>query len=170
MLHNRSYIPAPTKKAKQEKEVNSRDSSEVARDNHETESESENLVLQTGGFVAVAYTTPLELYIGKVVEAASEKPITISFLEKVKGGMGYKWPKKPTIEAIYEHQIFQRDLLPAMEGHIYKFDHDQLTEKFENCIEKLTQLERKTKIEAVWDDTEAPYRKVGRVCWKDFAA
>ncbi|KXJ26078.1 hypothetical protein AC249_AIPGENE6450 [Exaiptasia diaphana] len=25
-----------------------------------------------------------------------------------------------------------------------------------------------TEIEAVWDDIEAPYRKVGRVCWKDF--
>ncbi|KXJ07143.1 Ubiquitin-like-specific protease 1 [Exaiptasia diaphana] len=140
---------------------------------HSKRSESE--IDTTTGFVAVAYTAakprPAAFHLGKIVRQLSndDSRISISFLDKLKVGQGYRWPKKENIEMVLKHQVFANDLKATVDpAKTLFFDvDDQLLTDFRKCVNDLTRLERNSKVEAMWECTEAPYRKIGLVTWKD---
>ncbi|KXJ08220.1 hypothetical protein AC249_AIPGENE27571 [Exaiptasia diaphana] len=122
-------------------------------------------------FVAVCYTSKKPgcstFYLGQIVDR-EDQLVSVNFLQKVKGGRGYIWPKKIEKEDVYDHQIFASGLTARVEENIFSFDEGAFQEAFEECCQNLIKIERKMKIESVWEETGTPYWKIGPVSWKDF--
>lgn len=103
-------------------------------------------------FVAVGYTAAKPghptFHLGQIL--ASERKdsyLSVTFLQKIKGGRGYKWPKKPVIEEVYPHQIFITSLTANTESDgEYVFDEDYLLNEYEICLLKLSEMERHSKV------------------------